>query len=480
MEFLSRYLDTLRKRPVAEYPASQVVEVKPDDYIHHTPFHREDSLIVYGLPTHNTVSFVNNPVTSVTYNPSIDSDGNTTTAIATVTSSSVQALSTPNFEVVFYRDAPKVGSQTAFSLLRTTDLDTAKRQFDKFSEILPTFSTSCPSLVTVDTLQEICNYVRDHPYQSLAHIAANFSWNDCFKHQTVQYEVVEMVDPDTNLTPLLVALKNGRKETIQAILNLNPRLDVTDKDDNNVLHFAAPTSKEIISIVCNAINALSNQTLGVNSPPLAPNSPVTGVRTAGNSTFFDQTSSDPPSREETLLYRLINSRNKSNVSPLHLACISDKPDCVKELLKNGAHVNGACMASRDSSRDRTPTRRRKLPQIPGNQNGLSPNPISSPSESSPLESNNNSGFDKIMIDHLNPKDMKNGGNPLHWAKSPQCMEPLIEMGCDINAKNFQGETVLHVMVSRRQLSCVVTLLSYGADVNEKGPNGVTPLHIAAR
>ena len=100
------------------------------------------------------------------------------------------------------------------------------------------------------------------------------------------------------------------------------------------------------------------------------------------------------------------------------------------------------------------------------------------SDSSP--ENNNTGFDKVMIDNLNSKDMKNGGNPLHWVKSPQCMEPLIEMGCDINAKNFSGETVLHVMVSRRQLSCIVTLLSYGAEVNEKGPNGVTPLHLAVR
>ena len=76
--------------------------------------------------------------------------------------------------------------------------------------------------------------------------------------------------------------------------------------------------------------------------------------------------------------------------------------------------------------------------------------------------------------------MKNGGNPLHWAKSPLCMVPLIEWGCDIDAKNFQGETVLHVMVARSKLPCIVTLLSYGADVNARGPNGSTPLHIAVK
>jgi calcium-independent phospholipase A2 len=154
---------------------------------------------------------------------------------------------------------------------------------------------------------------------------------------------------------------------------------------------------------------------------------------------------------------------------------------VKELLKNGADVNGACMQAtaaaaatgvfKDTPERRGSTRLRSPA-------GRMPTSSTSSSDSSP--ENNNTGFDKVMIDSLNAKDMKNGGNPLHWVKSPQCMEPLIEMGCNINAKNFSGETVLHVMVQRRQMSCVVTLLSYGAEVNEKGPNGVTPLHLAVR
>lgn len=148
---------------------------------------------------------------------------------------------------------------------------------------------------------------------------------------------------------------------------------------------------------------------------------------------------------------------------------------MKELLKNGADVNGACMQATAGGIRGTPEGRGARLRSP---TGRLPTSSISSSDSSP--DNNNTGFDKVMIDNLNPRDMKNGGNPLHWVKSPQCMEPLIEMGCNINAKNFSGETVLHVMVQRRQLSCIVTLLSYGAEVNEKGPNGVTPLHLAVR
>ena len=50
MEFFREYIGNLRRRPIAEYPFNQVVEVKPEEYIHHIPYCREDGLLVYGLP----------------------------------------------------------------------------------------------------------------------------------------------------------------------------------------------------------------------------------------------------------------------------------------------------------------------------------------------------------------------------------------------------------------------------------------------
>lgn len=62
----------------------------------------------------------------------------------------------------------------------------------------------------------------------------------------------------------------------------------------------------------------------------------------------------------------------------------------------------------------------------------------------------------------------------------QVLESMIEYGCDLDAKNFQDNTALHIMVARNRLSCVILLLSYGADVNAVGMEGDTPLHVAVK
>lgn len=75
--------------------------------------------------------------------------------------------------------------------------------------------------------------------------------------------------------------------------------------------------------------------------------------------------------------------------------------------------------------------------------------------------------------------MKNGGTPLHWATTKEVVTALLELGCLIDARNFNGETALHVMVQRDRFECVVTLLSHGADPNLVDNLGKSPLHVAA-
>ena len=48
---------------------------------------------------------------------------------------------------------------------------------------------------------------------------------------------------------------------------------------------------------------------------------------------------------------------------------------------------------------------------------------------------------------LSSKDIKDGGTPLHWAKSREVIEMLLEVNTNINAKNFKGMlfTVFHIL-----------------------------------
>lgn len=76
--------------------------------------------------------------------------------------------------------------------------------------------------------------------------------------------------------------------------------------------------------------------------------------------------------------------------------------------------------------------------------------------------------------------MKFGGTPLHWSCSREVIETLVDMGCNINALNFEGRTALHVMVMRNRLECVVALLSRDADPNIPDYEGNTALHLAIK
>lgn len=135
-------------------------------------------------------------------------------------------------------------------------------------------------------------------------------------------------------------------------------------------------------------------------------------------------------------------------TPLHMACLADKPDCVNALLMAGADVN------------------------------LTASPLSDDEEnSSPgyvgdfLQENPNT---------LYKEDMKYGGTPLHWACSREVINTLVDRNCNINSVNFEQRTALHIMVLRNRLQCVVALLSRQADMDLGDHEGNTPLHLAVK
>ncbi|KAH9502061.1 85/88 kDa calcium-independent phospholipase A2 [Dermatophagoides farinae] len=148
--------------------------------------------------------------------------------------------------------------------------------------------------------------------------------------------------------------------------------------------------------------------------------------------------------DRSLVQELINQKNLKNETPLHIACYEDNIDCVTILLKNGANINSASRTDQPHQSD----------------SGIKAELL-----------------DKLKVD-LNK--IKNGGTPLHWCTNHEIIDLLADNGCDLNAKDFNGNTALHVMIERNDLKCTISLLTNGANANVIGLDGMTPLHLAIK
>ncbi|XP_003738930.2 85/88 kDa calcium-independent phospholipase A2 [Galendromus occidentalis] len=137
----------------------------------------------------------------------------------------------------------------------------------------------------------------------------------------------------------------------------------------------------------------------------------------------------------------INQRNLYGETPLQAACMAGLSACVETLLKQGADVNSASFSTCTTEG-----------RVVGDRD----------------------------LGFFSERQMRKGGTPLHWVKSRASLELMIDIGCDLNARNSCGDTALHVMASKRRLESLIWLLIEGANVNARGCGGDTPLHVAVR
>ncbi len=81
---------------------------------------------------------------------------------------------------------------------------------------------------------------------------------------------------------------------------------------------------------------------------------------------------------------------------------------------------------------------------------------------------------------VNAKENLGGNSALHETDSPDVATLLVAHGADVNAKNKKGLTPLHKAADLSRKVVAEVLLAHGADVNAKDKDGETPLHWAAK
>uniref|UniRef100_A0A182JLQ4 phospholipase A2 n=2 Tax=Anopheles atroparvus TaxID=41427 RepID=A0A182JLQ4_ANOAO len=304
----------------------------------------------------------------------------------------------PVYEIILERPHAET-LNTSYSLYRAPTQAAAEEKFEAFHQRLPELVKIVREMYNINGLQKLCDTLIENPSWSLAHIIAFYNLTDYISNPSI-IDFLDYAEYADMLTPLQVAVKANNIEFAKALVQSNYcNLDHLDKNSNSVFHYAASTTKEMINLL--TAKSVSN----------------------------------------------LNHCNTDGYTPLHLACLADKPDCVKALLLAGADTN-------------------KMARSAGNAYNKS------------IPTSNVADFLVSNPNKLFTQDMKHGGTPLHWSSSREVLNSLIERGCDVNLVNFNGQTPLHVMVARDRLECVVALLAHEADIDVVDNSGNTPLHIA--
>ncbi|XP_078034876.1 calcium-independent phospholipase A2 VIA [Augochlora pura] len=296
------------------------------------------------------------------------------------------------YDIVLHKPCTETLHQ-AYSLYRSINREETENHFLIYKDKITVLTQICREVCNVPKIQMLCDILVEYPSWTLAHLAAHFALHNAFNHAVVNSHL-NSGDVQSGISPLQVAVQTNNLRTVQMLIEAKSSLEHLDHRANTVYHYAATSTKEIILAL----------------------------------------GGDLPSS--------LNSRNSDGHTPIHVACLNNKPECVKALLLIGADVNIPATEGQPSS--------------PGYVGDL-------------LHSKRN-------VLHI--EDMQYGGTPLHWSQSREVINALIETNCDIDALNFYGRTALHIMAMRKRLPCLVALLSHMASVNIVDHNGDTPLHLA--
>jgi calcium-independent phospholipase A2 len=175
------------------------------------------------------------------------------------------------------------------SLFRAQTQDEAMTRFEAYTHRVPNFVQMVKEYYNVPGLQKICDILTENPSWSIAHLVAHFNLVEYLAVPQV-CELIDYPDHIKYMTPFQLAIKSKNIEMVKMLLD-SAKLDHVDYNSSSIFHYAANTSKEMITILTNKST--------VN----------------------------------------LNHCNLDGYTPLHAACLSNNPDCVNALLCAGADVN---------------------------------------------------------------------------------------------------------------------------------------------
>ncbi|XP_019877346.2 85/88 kDa calcium-independent phospholipase A2 isoform X2 [Aethina tumida] len=375
-----------------EVAPDKVIEVKTDNFSSRKIHVREDALVLY-LPPDN-----------------------------------LGKKDKSTYEIILHRPMTETSHQI-FSLYRSNQLEPAEVKFIVYKDKLPTLVEISKDMCHVAGLQKICDTLNEHPTWTLAHLAAYFSLYESFTNTKIS-NFLNSTDSETGISPLQVAISTGNLKTVQILVNQGCSLEHLDKEGNSVYHYAASSTKEIIS-------ALTQGT----PPPC------------------------------------LNMRNKNGYTPLHMACLSDNSDCVRALLLIGADVNKTAGNSENDHIE---------PGYVGNYLQVSRSNVLYQKDmkfgGTPLHWSLSRQVIEALVDmncHIDSVNFELR-TPLHMMvirNRLDCTVALLSRQANPNLGDCNGDRPIHLAVKEGNLSIIQCLIIFGADLDVLNNAGESPRHL---
>ncbi|OUC44198.1 ankyrin repeat protein [Trichinella nativa] len=275
-------------------------------------------------------------------------------------------------------------------------------------------------LVGKKTLSKLVSLIKEHPLWRPVHVAASLGIMPFFQALELQTEnkekLLKLASSPEGQCALHLAIANNHFRLVKYLMHgLNVPPTQIDKNGKNALHYAATTNEKMIKVIM--LTESGKQCLSA-------------LDTDGDSPMMTAIGACKPGCILSLFHHGAKmDRNKKGLSPLHHAMI--------QKAHRAGKVDWIFLRSIET-------------------------------------------VVKLLDDPTDVVQESTGNRALHVARSKQAL--LAFLNCcpnfDVNVKNKDGQTALHVHTSSGKLDCVLVLYYKGANVNVVDNKGNTCLHIA--
>ncbi|XP_054997104.1 85/88 kDa calcium-independent phospholipase A2 isoform X2 [Sorex araneus] len=159
-------------------------------------------------------------------------------------------------------------SQSGFRLFQLEVEADALVSFQQYSSQLPPFYESSAHTLHVEALQHLTDLIRSHPGWSVAHLAVELGIRECFHHS----RIISCANSRENVegcTPLHLACRKGDSEILVELVHYcHAQLDATDNNGETAFHYAVQgDSSQVLQLLGKNASAGLNQ---VNNQGLTP------------------------------------------------------------------------------------------------------------------------------------------------------------------------------------------------------------------